>query len=270
MEETSSYESAIPDDVCRRYQFFESGSAAKLAEALCPDEWADVLEVLSEFTLSSRLLLSPGGNRGPIPTLIDGMFDDRGWQEARVDVETRTYLFPGHSTAHSAEENPELCEDFLRSRSYQLGYAVDNFKGSVALDVEWNPKDGNLDRDFAAYRAWHERGIISLAVLVTRAHESTKALARRVWADFVEERPDLADCKQPVDYSTTTTANFEKAVQRVKRGDLGTCPILVVGIGERAWDGQPWDGMKWKWDKEARKLVLAPAFGLDAEEAAEE
>jgi hypothetical protein len=44
---------------------------------------------------------------------------------------------------------------------YQEGYLVDNFKGRVALDVERNAKDGNLDRDLSAYRAWHEAGGIA-------------------------------------------------------------------------------------------------------------
>ena len=60
---------------------------------------------------------------------------------------------------------------------------------------------------------------------------------------------------EPVDLSTTTTANFEKAAQRIVRGDLGTCPILMFGIGEAAWDGEAWDGKILQWDKDLKKLV---------------
>ena len=48
------------------------------------------------------------------------------------------------------------------------GYKVDNFKGRVALDLEWNAKDGNLDRDIGAYRALYDAGFIDVGVIVTR------------------------------------------------------------------------------------------------------
>jgi len=37
-----------------------------------------------------------------------------------------------------------------------------------ARQAPWNAKDGNLDRDLSAYRAWHEAGVISAAVLITQ------------------------------------------------------------------------------------------------------
>ena len=46
-------------------------------------------------------------------------------------------------------------------------YRIDNVKGRVALDVEWHAKDGNLDRDIAAYRALYEAGVVDGAVMVT-------------------------------------------------------------------------------------------------------
>ena len=267
MEETKTYQETLPKNVLSRYRLFETAAASKMAASLCFDEWEDVVAVIDEFSLTSRLLLTKGGNQGPVPRVLNAAFKARGWQEARVDVETRTYLFPGSSTSKSAEDDPSQYEEYLHSRSYQLGYAIDNFKGRIALDVEWNPKDGNLDRDFAAYRAWHDRGVISLAVLITRVQDSTKMLAKRVWDEYTATRPSLAGCEQPVTYSTTTTANFEKAIQRVKRGDLGTCPILIIGIDENTWDGVPWDGMGWKWNKDAQKLELAPVFISNAKEA---
>jgi hypothetical protein len=67
---------------------------------------------------------------------------------------------------------------------YQEGYLVDNFKGRVALDVEWNAKDGNLDRDLSAYRAWHEAGVISAAVLITQDRVRLKELAVQLCGDY--------------------------------------------------------------------------------------
>jgi hypothetical protein len=255
MQETKTYLNVLPQDILDRYQVMETGSAAKIVQAVCGEELDDIISVMRSFVLTSRLLLTPGGNRGPIPVTIDGTLNDLGWIEARVDIEKKTYFFPGHSASVSAEYEPEKYEENLISRTYQHGYSIDNVKGRLVADVEWNPKDGNLDRDFAAYRAWFDEGIIVAAILITRLHDSTKELTRSIWQHYITEHPEHANDKQPVDLSTTTTANYEKAVQRIIRGDLGTCPILMFGIGERAWDGVPWDRKIMNWDKDLKKLV---------------
>lgn len=252
MQTTDTFEGVLPDSILTRYEILEVGSAAKIIEAVCPNELAEVISVLDGFELTAQLLLSPGGSRGPVPTIIDSMFDDLGWIEARVDMEKKTYFFPGHDANLTAEENEQ--PDYLVSRTYQKGYSIDNVKGKLALDVEWNPKDGNLDRDFAAYRAWFDEGVIVASILVTRLHESTRDLTRKLWQDYIDKHPELASEKQLVDYRTSTTANFEKAVQRVIRGDLGNCPILVFGIGEKTWDGKAWDGSILRWNKDAKAL----------------
>ena len=159
MVETNTYNEVFPANILDKYTFMETGSASKIAEAVCPLELNDIIEVLNDFVLSSRLLLTKGGNRGPIPIILDGAFSDRGWIEARIDLYKRAFIFQGQN-APTVAEDPlgENANNHLVSETYQQGYSVDNVKGRIALDVEWNPKDGNLDRDFSAYRAWHNEG----------------------------------------------------------------------------------------------------------------
>lgn len=52
------------------------------------------------------------------------------------------------------------------SAVFNEGYKVDNVKGRMALDIEWNAKDGNLDRDIGAYRALYDAGLIDGAVVI--------------------------------------------------------------------------------------------------------
>ena len=73
-------------DAALRFRMLETRSAAAIAHAVCPDELSDVLSVLSRFELTGTLLLSPGGNRGCIPRILDGAFHKRGWMESRVDI----------------------------------------------------------------------------------------------------------------------------------------------------------------------------------------
>lgn len=201
-----------------------------MLRSVCPLEWKDITHVLQTFALEPVHWLRRGGNRGDVARMIDDVFAARGWRETRVDLSTQGVLL---SRSGEVVERLPAVE--------QEGYLVDNFKGRVALDVEWNAKDGNLDRDLSAYRAWHEAGVISAAVLITQDRLSSKALAERLWAQYQETLPeDQRNSRLPIDLSTSTTTNLEKAALRVRRGVMGTCPLLVVAATEATWNGRPY------------------------------
>lgn len=159
------------------------------------------------------------------------MFAQRGWREMRVDLRTEGVLY-----GKSGQELGRL------PAVEQEGYLVDNFKGRVALDVEWNAKDGNLDRDLSAYRAWHEAGVISAAVLITQDRLPLKELAQELWNDYQNTLPEsYRNSKLPIDLNTATTTNLDKAALRVRRGVMGTCPLLVVAATRATWSGRPFE-----------------------------
>jgi len=231
MFETKTYDDplVLPPEIRARWEFLETSSAAAVLRSVCPKEWADITEVLAQFSLDPPQWLKAGGNRGDIAKEIDEMFAQRGWSEIRVDLHTEGILY--------SKSNKEVGRlPVVR----QEGYLVDNFKGRVALDVEWNAKDGNLDRDLSAYRAWHEAGVISAAVLITQDRLPLKELAEELWGKYQntlleEDRKS----KLPIDLKTSTTTNLEKAALRVRRGVMGTCPLLVVAATRSTWNGRP-------------------------------
>ncbi|MBN8761790.1 MAG: hypothetical protein J0I76_08345 [Thiobacillus sp.] len=232
MYDTNTYEDPLVLDpaIRARWAFLETSSAAAVLRAVCPEEWRDITEVLASFSLDPARWLKSGGNRGDIAQEIDGLFSQRGWREIRVDLSTQGVLIAKNGNVVDRLPPTE-----------QEGYLVDNFKGRVALDVEWNAKDGNLDRDLSAYRAWHEAGVISAAVLITQDRLALKELANRIWASYQETLPiGQRNPRLPVDLSTSTTTNLEKAALRVRRGVMGTCPLLVVAATQATWNGQPY------------------------------
>ena len=232
MFETCTYEDPIVLDpkIRARWAFLETSSAAAVLRSVCPSEWKDITQVLAEFALDPRSWVKKGGNRGDIAQQIDGMFGALGWRETRVDLVTQGVLL---SKSLDVIERLPAVE--------QEGYLVDNFKGRVALDVEWNAKDGNLDRDLSAYRAWHEAGVISAAVLITQDRLGLKTLAERLWSDHQAALPeDQKTAKLPIDLNTSTTTNLEKAALRVRRGVMGTCPLLIVAATQNTWNGKPY------------------------------
>ncbi|AEG94779.1 Conserved hypothetical protein [Ramlibacter tataouinensis TTB310] len=206
----------------------ETSSAAAVLRSVCPAEWEDITHFLKTFELNPAHWLKAGGNRGSIAKEIDEMFGERGWREVRVDLLTQGLLIGKNGVV--LDRLPEVRQE---------GYLVDNFKGRVALDVEWNAKDGNLDRDMSAYRAWHEAGVISAAVLITQDRVALKGLAEEIWASHQETlAPEQRRSKLPIDLDTSTTTNLEKAALRVRRGVMGTCPLLVIAATRDTWNGQ--------------------------------
>lgn len=232
MYETSTYNdpNVLPPAARNHWEFMETSSAAAVMKAVCPTEWKDIVEILSTYRLDPQYWLKAGGNRGDIAEQIDGEFGARGWKATRLDLETTGILLD--ADAVEVGRLPPVRQE---------GYIVDNYKGRVVVDVEWNAKDGNLDRDLASYRSWHEAGVISAGVIITKDRLKLLTLARRLWTAYQGTLPKKQQTnKLPIDLTTSTVTAFDKAQMRVRRGVMGTCPILIVAASERTWNGKPY------------------------------
>ena len=100
-----------------------------------------------------------------------------------------------HIDKPAGESHPTL-ED---TEVFNEGYKVDNFVDRLALDVEWNAKDGNLDRDLSAYRALYDAALIDVAVIITRTgvlSSEAKRMSRLV--TMPSTRPVASTTGKPV------------------------------------------------------------------------
>lgn len=202
----------MPGDVLGRYDFLETRNAATILRATNPVEFDDLVHVLRNFKVDVALdIFPPGGNESQTAARLNAAFRRRGWNEASYSVAISSELVlkaPGAAPVTTMED------------SSAASYLVDNVKGRVASDVEWHAKDGNLDRDIAAWRTLYDSGIIDGAVMVTMTREKMRA-----WA--LDLDPDTTK------FQTTTTTNLEKVTPKLVRGDGGGCPILIVAICDR-------------------------------------
>ena len=226
MELTGSWTTALPAAVAERYELRETRNAAAVLAATCPDEVTELCAVLTGFTLTTADLVEAGGNESRLAARLNTAFRERGWREGRVDtvVTSRLQVQPWHP---AGEHGVTVRE----SEVFNEGYKVDNVKGRVALDVEWNAKDGNLDRDIGAYRALYDAGLIDGAVLLTRTHDDLRELAREL-----ARAAGRSDDEVRSRLSTSTTTHLGKLESRMTRGDAGGCPLLAVAISRRCWD----------------------------------
>lgn len=222
MELTESFDRVVPESVGFRYSWMETRNAAAVLSASNPREFQDILDVLDEFYLYDLDLLTPGGSRGLIPIRLDALFERLGWRAVRINMRT---TLNGHAKATMGRA--PYTDEFLNSEVSNNGYEVDNMRQRVVVDVEWNAKDGNLDRDLSAYRALYELGLIDAACIITRDHVSIKNLALNVLRSEDAARR----------LGTTTSTNMAKLADRLARGDAGGCPVLAVGISDATWAG---------------------------------
>src|SRR5688572_18645289 len=212
MEQTHSYREHCSPIIQAKYQFCEVRNAAAILESTNQNEWRDIHSVLEAFTLTNSDILDAGGNKSNVAARLDLAFRELGWREGRVDTKISLSVMIS-PYAKAGETTPRIVESFVENQ----GYKVDNFTGRVALDVEWNAKDGNLDRDIGAYRALYDAALIDAAVLITRSQIDLRALALRL---------DSNSSK----FNTTTTTNIDKLRPRLTRGDAGGCPVLAIAI----------------------------------------
>ncbi|KAB2308489.1 restriction endonuclease [Betaproteobacteria bacterium SCN2] len=196
----------LPQDFLDMYEVHNYRHAAEVLATGCPDEFNELIGALMNFRLTKADILEKGGNESKIPKRVASLFRPLGWYETRirgdlvVTIETHT--------------NEGLQKAETRLDDFMDGHKVDFVKNRVAFDLEWNSKDQTFDRDLYAFRAFHEAGVISAAVLLTRSAELNNVF---------KELGVMAK------YGASTTW-MGKLLYRLKAGRNGGCPVLVLGI----------------------------------------
>jgi hypothetical protein len=187
----------VPQDLQELYHVHEWRNAAGILETACPGEWADIIAVLRGFKLYRSEISAAGRNRSPISERLDGAFYRRGWIEKKF------------STAIVLDE----------TRVESPTHKIDCFKGTVALEIEWNNKDPFFDRDLNNFRLLFELRAIEVGVLVTRGSE-LQAIFNKLG--------------KGASYGNSTT-HLDKLLPRLDGGGGGGCPVLVFAIKDKLY-----------------------------------
>lgn len=205
----------LPAEFLELYEVHNYRHAAEVLATGCPEDFRELLTALSQFRITTADILAKGGNESQIPKRLSSLLRPLHWFETRIRgdlvVTVETHTQGGKETAETR------IDDFID------GHKVDFVKNRVAFDLEWNSKDQTFDRDLYAFRAFHEAGVISAAVLLTRS------------ADLNEVFKQLGIMSK---YGASTTW-MGKLLYRMKAGRNGGCPVLVLGITQKLIEDWP-------------------------------
>lgn len=183
---------ALPATLRNNYEIHEWRHAVAVLQNDFPNEYGDIVDVLSRFRLLKSHIQAPGGRKSPIASAIDTEFYNRHWLEK---------TFTTKMVVDSREiENPT--------------HGIDCYKNRVGIEVEWNNKDPFYDRDLNNFRVLFELRAISVGVIITRSDE----------LQLIFEK--LGKGKS---YGASTT-HMSKLLPRIEGGGAGGCPVLVFGI----------------------------------------
>ena len=185
------------------YEIHDYRHAITILKHDFPNEYNDVVEMLSSFRLKEDYIKAPGGSKSPVSGNLDAFLYARGWEEKGFDTKI---IIDGEE-----RDTPT--------------HKIDCYKNRVALDIEWNNKDPFYDRDLNNYRILHDREAISLAVIITRCDELQDLFNR---------------LGKGSSYGASTT-HMSKLLPRIDGGSGGGCPIIVIGITMRLFEDK--DGL---------------------------
>lgn len=187
----------IPKELLDLYEFHEWRNAIAVLSAAYPDQWADILTVLSGFRLLRSDLEKEKddkfGDRSKVVIRIDDLaLRPRGWKPhqfaTKIVVDGEGYDTPTHE--------------------------VDCIKGKVALELEWNNKTEFYDRDLNNFRRLFELQVVDVGVIITRCDELQTIFN------------NLGRGKS---YGSSTTI-LSKLKRKLDGGAGGGCPVLAVGM----------------------------------------
>ena len=234
-DDPKDVEQYVRADVCALYDVYSYRHAAAILATSFPDELIEIELALLDFRITTRDIGTPGGNDSDMPKKYSRTLRPSGWTEARIQgdllVRMQEYdeeILPKGKTRKTKRPGgePHTIRNFIDS------HKIDYVKGRVAFDMEWNSKDQTFDRDLYAMRAFHECGLISVGVLVTRSEklnpvfETVPQLTKTGEVERLKNgQPKTVRAK----YGASTTW-MGKLLYRLNAGRHGGCPILGFGI----------------------------------------
>jgi len=238
----SIVDAKIPEDIRKKYDVFSYRNAAVILAESRRSEFEELLQALRDFTITTKMIRTAGGNESDIPKLLSEKLRPLNWFETIISgdlVVNLVWRQPVPNARGKLVMTPQT-KTITRER-YLDGHKIDYVKNKVAFDLEWNSKDQTFDRDLFAFSTFFQSGAIDVGVLVTRS-ASLDPVFRQL-GPALKKNGDI-DTKDGVPRMTmqkfgASTTWMGKLIYRLNAGRNGGCPVLAIGIRPEAISDWP-------------------------------
>lgn len=188
----------LPGFILKHYEVKEWRHATAILQHDFPQEYQDLMEVLTRLRVRKSWIAVGGGNKSELAKWLDRELASKGWAaknfDTRISVDGNVVESPTHE--------------------------VDCFKNQIALELEWNNKDPFYDRDLNNFRLLFDLRAISVGVILTRCDELQEI---------------FNDLGRGSSFGNSTT-HMGKLLPRIQGGGGAGCPLLVFGIKKTLYD----------------------------------
>lgn len=224
----------VPQDIRDKYDVFSYKNAAVILSESHREAFDELLTVLRNFSLTTTMIRTAGGNESEIPKLLSQQLRPLGWHETTIQgdlVVSRIWK----EQIESKNGKPCFEQKVVKvtREKYIDGHKIDYVKGKVAFDLEWNSKDQTFDRDLYAFSAFAQCGVVDVGVLVTRSaslNEVFRKLGESLKRDGTVDHRSTGQPKMVYEKYGASTTWMGKLLYRLNAGRNGACPVLAIGI----------------------------------------
>ena len=237
-------DSKIPQAIRDKYEIHSYRSAAVILAESRPAEFADLIQALTNFSITTAMIRKAGGNESEMPKAFSKLLRPMGWHETTISANLDVTLSWREPTVGSKGSKAKTVkqERIIKRTKYIDGHKVDYVKGKTAFDLEWNSKDQTFDRDLYAMAAFFQSGAIDVGVLVTRSQsldEVFKSVGPALTKTGAVEMTKAGQPRPTKSKYGASTTWMGKLIYRLNAGRNAGCPILAVGITPAAVSDWP-------------------------------
>lgn len=237
-DDAALVERLVPAKIREKYEIVSYRNAAVILSQARNGEFENILKALEDFSLTTKMIRTAGGNESEIPKEFSKVLRPLGWHETIISADLDVTLkwkepIPSKAKKQKFEKKSRI----IKREKYLDGHKIDYVKGKVAFDLEWNSKDQTFDRDLFAMNAFFQSGAIDVGVLVTRSaslDDVFKAVGPALTKKGAVEKDRDGNERPTMSKYGASTTWMGKLIYRLNAGRNGGCPVLAVGITPQA------------------------------------
>ncbi|PTV47628.1 restriction endonuclease [Acinetobacter oleivorans] len=206
--------SLFPSYIQKNYEIEEYRNAISILKNVYPNEWNDIVGLLTDFVLRKSEIVASGGKKSTVADQLDSFLYSRGWGE--TEFKTAIHLAEIQYVVSTLANGKNTLNSVLKGTTVTEvpTHKIDCFKNKVAVEVEWNNKDTFFDRDLNNFRLLFDLGAVSVGVIITRSSELQELFNQ------------LGKGKS---YGASTT-HMRKLRSKLLGQGSGGCPVIAIGI----------------------------------------